>query len=82
MQVFFRSQLKIRSFAKKVLYLSRQISSMIVTFEEKYLQELYESGKTTDKKHRFQPEIVRKYQLCIQYLRGASRIETLATLSF
>jgi proteic killer suppression protein len=50
---------------------------MIVTFEEKYLQELYETGKTEDKKHRFQPEIIRKYQYCIRYLLGASGIETL-----
>ena len=51
--------------------------NMIVTFEEKYLQELFETGKTEDKKHRFQPEIVRKYQYCIQYLLGASCIEAL-----
>jgi proteic killer suppression protein len=50
---------------------------MIVTFEEKYLQELYETGKTTDKKHRFQPGIIRKYQYCIKYLLGASCIEAL-----
>jgi proteic killer suppression protein len=54
---------------------------MIVTFEEKYLQELYETGKTTDKKHRFQPEIVRKYQYCIRYLLGASCIETLYSIN-
>jgi proteic killer suppression protein len=54
---------------------------MIVTFEEKYLQELFESGKTTDKKHRYQPEIVRKYQYCIRYLLGASCIETLYTVN-
>ncbi|MDR1023004.1 MAG: type II toxin-antitoxin system RelE/ParE family toxin [Prevotellaceae bacterium] len=50
---------------------------MIVTFEEKYLQELYEAGKTTSKKHRFQPEIVRKYQYCIRFLLAASCIEAL-----
>ena len=54
---------------------------MIVTFEEKYLQELYETGKTTDKKYRFQPEIVRKYQYCIRYLLGASCIEVLYTVN-
>jgi len=32
---------------------------MIVTFEEVYLKELYEIGKTSDKKHRFQPSITR-----------------------
>lgn len=42
---------------------------MIVTFEEKYLQELYEAGKTTSKKHRFQPEVVRSYKDCVNLLR-------------
>lgn len=32
---------------------------MFITFEETYLQELYEKGKTSDKKHRYQPDIVR-----------------------
>jgi proteic killer suppression protein len=34
---------------------------MIVTFERDYLSEMYNTGKTTGKKHRFQPEIIRKY---------------------
>ena len=34
---------------------------MIITFEKLYLQELYNKGKTSDKKHRFQPAIIRKY---------------------
>ncbi|MDR0657892.1 MAG: type II toxin-antitoxin system RelE/ParE family toxin [Mediterranea sp.] len=34
---------------------------MEVIFEKEYLQELYQTGKTTDKKHRFQPAVVRKY---------------------
>jgi proteic killer suppression protein len=50
---------------------------MIVTFEEKYLHDLYETGKETDKKHRYQPEIVRKYQYCIRFLLGASNVEAL-----
>jgi len=54
---------------------------MIVTFEEKYLQELYETGKTTNKKYRFQPEIVRKYQYCIRFLLGASCIEALYSVN-
>lgn len=32
---------------------------MIVTFEQVYLKELYVSGKTSDKKHRFQPDIIK-----------------------
>ena len=65
----------------KALSLHCKVSNVIVTFEEKYLQELYETGKTSDKKHRFQPEIVRKYQYCIQYLLGASYIEALYQVS-
>ena len=34
---------------------------MIVSFEKEYLREMYSDGKTTDKKHRFQPAIIRKY---------------------
>lgn len=33
---------------------------MEVVFNEKYLQEMYHEGKT-DKRHRFQPQIIRKY---------------------
>ena len=52
-------------------------SNMVVTFEEKYLRELYETGTTTDKKRRFQPEIARKYRYCIKLLESASSIESL-----
>lgn len=34
---------------------------MVITFEKNYLKEMYETGKSTDKKHRFQPQIIRKY---------------------
>jgi proteic killer suppression protein len=51
---------------------------MIVTFEEKYLQELYETGKTNSKKHRFQPEIVRKYKHCVDLMRRVSDTSALA----
>lgn len=33
---------------------------MKVIFNEKYLQEMYVTGQT-DKKHRYQPQIIRKY---------------------
>jgi toxin HigB-1 len=50
---------------------------MIVTFEKEYLRNLYETGKPGDKKHRFPPEIVRKYVRCIDILLDASGINTL-----
>ncbi len=54
---------------------------MIVTFEKEYLRDLYEKGKTTNKKHRFQPEIIRKYIFCINTLLSANGIEGLYPVS-
>ena len=50
---------------------------MKVEFEKEYLKELYETGKTTDKKHRFQPQVIRGYLKCVRTLRRAERIEDL-----
>ena len=50
---------------------------MKVEFEKKYLRELYEIGKTTDKKHRFQPQVVNGYLKCVRVLHRATRIEDL-----
>lgn len=50
---------------------------MIVTFEEEYLRELYEDGRCKEKKHRYQPDIVRRYQKGINFLIFAERIEDL-----
>lgn len=54
---------------------------MIVTFDKVYLQELYEIGKTSDKKHRYQPDIVKRYQQRIKILESAPWIETLFQLN-
>jgi proteic killer suppression protein len=50
---------------------------MRVEFEKKYLQDLYETGKTTDKKHRFQPQVVNGYLKCVRALKKATRMEDL-----
>lgn len=50
---------------------------MIVNFEEEYLRQLYEDGKCKDKKHRYQPDIVRRYQKVIRFLTAASSIAKL-----
>lgn len=49
---------------------------MIVTFEKDYLRELYEKGKS-DKKHRFQPDIVKRYIDRINTLKNKESIESL-----
>lgn len=48
-----------------------------MTFEEDYLRQLFEVGKCKDKKHRYQPYIVRGYQKGIRFLTKASSIEAL-----
>lgn len=50
---------------------------MIVIFEYEFLKILYEEGKSPDKKHRFQPDIIRRYQKAINFLKRASSIEAL-----
>lgn len=50
---------------------------MIVTFEETYLKELYEKGKTSDKKHRYQPGIVKRYKDRVNFLMKAASKEEL-----
>ena len=50
---------------------------MIVTFDKEYLEELYTKGKCNDKKHRFQPDIVKRYRKCIDTLKHAPCIEAL-----
>lgn len=50
---------------------------MIVTFGQEYLKELYHTGKTSDKKHRFQPDIVRRYIDRIETLMAKESVEAL-----
>jgi proteic killer suppression protein len=50
---------------------------MIIEFEQEYLRELYEEGKASDKKHRFQPQVVKQYKKAIERLEIADKIEDL-----
>ena len=50
---------------------------MIVTFDKKYLRDLYETGKTSDKKYRFQPDVVERYRKRIKTLKDANKVEDL-----
>lgn len=50
---------------------------MYIEFDKDYLRELFEYGKTSDKKHRYQPEIIRGYKKCIMYLKRANNVEQL-----
>lgn len=50
---------------------------MKVAFEKEYLQTLYKTGKTSDKKHRFQPQIINGYVKCVKILQKTKRMEDL-----
>lgn len=50
---------------------------MIIEYEKEYLQELYDKGKCKNKKFRFQPQVVQKYQKRIDTLMAATGIEDL-----
>lgn len=42
---------------------------MEVVFEKEYLRAMYETGQCADKKHRYQPAIIRKYIQTINLMR-------------
>lgn len=50
---------------------------MEIRFTKKYLEELYEGGRTQEKKHRFQPSVISRYVQAIDKLKAAERIEEL-----
>jgi proteic killer suppression protein len=50
---------------------------MEIKFDKTYLEELFRTGKTTDKKYRFQPQIVRKYRKVIDILESVAKVEDL-----
>ena len=54
---------------------------MIVTFEEDYLRELYEDGQTSDKKHRFQPQIIKKYTRVVDLMMEEANVMGLTKYS-
>lgn len=54
---------------------------MIVKFEKEYLSELYYNGKCNDKKHRFQPQVIKNYIRRIVTLNEANRIEDLYNIN-
>jgi proteic killer suppression protein len=51
---------------------------MDITFEKDYLRELYKTSKTSSKKHRFQPEIIRKYIRVIDLMMDQPDVLSLA----
>jgi proteic killer suppression protein len=50
---------------------------MIIKFEEYYLEELYTTGNTKNRKIRFPKVLIKKYIKTITTLRGVERVEDL-----
>ena len=50
---------------------------MEIEFDKDYLQELFEEGKSSNKKHRYQPEIIKKFTYTVNILRAAPNTESL-----
>lgn len=50
---------------------------MYIEFDKDYLRELYELGRTNNKRHRYQPEVIRGYQKAVFLLSSANSITDL-----
>lgn len=50
---------------------------MFIEFDKDYLRELFEQGRTSDKKHRYQPEVIKGYQKAVASLKRAINVEML-----
>lgn len=50
---------------------------MEIAFEKDYLRELFYNGEASDKQHRFQPQIVRKYVRVVNILDSVDKIADL-----
>lgn len=51
--------------------------NMEITFEKDYLRELFYDGETSDKQHRYQPNIVKKYVRVINILDSVDKVTDL-----
>lgn len=76
---FFREKFaKFANFWKSFsIFASGKIGQMDIQFEKEYLRELYYEGKTSDKKHRYQPQVIKKYVRVLNILDSVESTEDL-----
>ena len=55
---------------------------MEIIFEKEYLRELFYDGKTSDKKHRFQPQVISRYIRVLNILDSVDKVEDLFRFHF
>ena len=64
---------------KLCLFLQHQnIERMKVLFDKEYLGNLYEKGDSGDKKHRYQPQVVKKYKRVVDLMIDTPDVLSLA----
>jgi proteic killer suppression protein len=62
---------------KSITFAAVYGTDMEIKFDKGYLKELYDTGKTTDKKYRFQPQIIQKYRKTLDILESVAVVEDL-----
>jgi proteic killer suppression protein len=60
-----------------IIFAGETCSNMEIKFEKDYLRELFYNGVTKDKKHRYQPDIVRRYVRVVNILDSVDKTEDL-----
>ena len=77
-----KNRIRLEDSIKKLFTFVRKYENdMFVTFEEVYLRDLYEKGKTDNKNPRYQPDVIRRYQKCIDFLLDAKKVEELLLIN-
>ena len=71
------SSQKMRTMYFFSLSLHHNLIIMEVKFDKDYLKELYYQGKSSDKQHRYQPDIVRRYIRVVNILDSVARVTDL-----
>jgi proteic killer suppression protein len=51
---------------------------MEILFDKEYLRQLYEQGNSKDKKHRYQPHVVKKYVKVVDLMIASPDTQSLA----
>lgn len=57
---------------KSIVFVSIE-NDMEITFEKDYLRELFYNGKSDDKHHRYQPDIVKRYIRVVNILDSVGK---------
>lgn len=66
-----------RTIGKKYYFCTDICCDMEIQFEKDYLRELYYDGKTSDKQHRYQLQIVKKYIRVVGILDAVEKVTDL-----